>query len=169
MKENYILLKDIFDAKAGVIFMPDIHLDWYNSPYDYELSFPARYVENNKEWFCKESEYNKLQTEKWAQEFCSHMHIHHPITGLIMKELGILYLWFTSVYKEEEKITIGGYDVAVKITGVIINSEYYGKQFWEAVKIISQHPQAHNVAIVVNGKSVQLYITEVDKILSELK
>ena len=240
MKENYILLKNLPDARVGATIYCDDKtvgsLGYYYHSFYVDMEKPngdhhylaKTIVENTPEWFYKESEYKKLQTEKWRQEFCEshpHMHIHHPITGLcecghkaqvtytpnnttmekeiigyrcpfdmlkgkIMKD--DLYMqdhlnteWFVCqgtaynmpaelvktwqpVYKEEEKITIGWYEVNISENknGTIIDRLFLSREFWQSAYYTSQ---VMDFVFKYAGQDFILKSEYIKTILSKLK
>ena len=65
--ENYILLKDLPDAKAGVIFQKfndemQFTYESISSKGSFLKTVPCNYVTLNPDWFIKESEYIKMKS-----------------------------------------------------------------------------------------------------------
>lgn len=68
--ENYILLKDTFDLKAGAVFE---YCNPVNEAYYKNGSYFLHYstVENNPDWFMKESDYKEKKCEEYRNKLAN--------------------------------------------------------------------------------------------------
>jgi len=60
--ENYILLKDLPDAKVGTVFIYTDNLYVYKNKMNEIKDYSVQLIINESEWFIKESEYKKMKS-----------------------------------------------------------------------------------------------------------